>query len=52
MEVLDIDDNMDGSYSVTGRPQREGPHQLWLLLNGEHVRGSPAALHVEACEPH
>ena len=32
MELLDIDDNMDGTYSVTGRPQREGPHQACHLL--------------------
>ena len=38
-------------YEICMRPRREGIHSLWILLNGEHVLGSPCAVSVIASTP-
>ena len=48
VELLDVHDNLDGSYELRARPRRTGPTQLWILLNGAHVLGSPIVARVEA----
>ena len=48
---VDVDDGYDGTYEITTRPRREGSYRLIVLLNGEHVLGSPQPLHVNASKP-
>eukprot|EP00966_Prymnesium_polylepis_P068218 1585429-Prymnesium_polylepis.1 len=48
---VDADDLMDGRYEICVRPRAEGYHALWVLLNGEHVLGSPRALKVVSSTP-
>ena len=49
--LVDVDDCMDGTYEIVMRPRREGLHALHVLLNGEHVLGSPQPVRVLASRP-
>ena len=44
---VQIDDNKDGSYTVSYSPKVQGSCQLSIKLNGEHVRDSPFTVLVK-----
>lgn len=46
--VVDIDDNMDGTYAVTCRVFEAGRHTLSLLLDELHIEGSPFDIEIIA----
>eukprot|EP00731_Ephydatia_muelleri_P009065 Em0004g1403a len=41
-----VDDNRDGTYTITLTPQTAGPHQLLITMDGQHVQKSPCDLDV------
>ncbi|CRL07143.1 CLUMA_CG020138, isoform A [Clunio marinus] len=43
-----IEDNHDGTVSISYDPREEGLHELALKYNGEHVQGSPFKFHVDS----
>jgi len=42
-----VQDNGDGTYSVSYKPFAEGDHQIAVKLNGEHIKSSPFTAKVE-----
>ena len=41
-----VEDHGDGTYTITLTPQADGPHQLLITMDGEHVQGSPHDIDV------
>ena len=44
---LQIDDNKDGSYTISYSPRVTGRCYLSIKVNGKHVRGSPFTVFVK-----
>ena len=42
----EVEDHGDGTYTITLTPQTAGPHQLVILMDGQHVQNSPLDLDV------
>jgi len=42
-----IDDKGDGTYGLTYKPKKAGPHKLRLKANGEKVASTPISVEVE-----
>ena len=42
----EVEDNGDGTYTITLTPQATGPHQLLITMDGEHLQGTPHDLDV------
>ena len=42
----EVEDNLDGTYTVALTPQTAGPQQLHITVNGQHVQSSPHDLVV------
>ncbi|KAL5496444.1 hypothetical protein EMCRGX_G012727 [Ephydatia muelleri] len=42
----EVEDNRDGTYTITLTPQTAGPHQLLITMDGQHVQNSPNDLDV------
>ena len=42
----EVEDNEDGTYTITLIPQIAGPHQLVITMDGQHVQNSPHDLDV------
>ena len=42
----EVEDHMDGTYTITLTPQTAGPHQLLITMDGQHVQNSPNDLDV------
>ena len=42
----EVEDNGDGTYTITLTPQTAGPHQLLITMEGQHVQKSPCDLYV------
>ena len=46
-----VEDHVDGTYTITLTPQTAGPHQLLITVDGHHVQGSPYDLEVKSDYP-
>ena len=44
----EVEDHMDGTYTITLTPQTAGPHQLVITMDGQHVQNSPHDLDVKS----
>ena len=44
----EVEDNEDGTYTITLTPQTAGPHQLVITMDGQHVQNSPHDLDVKS----
>ena len=44
----EVEDNRDGTYTITLTPQTAGPHQLAITMDGQHVQNSPHDLDVRS----
>ena len=44
----EVEDHLDGTYSITLTPQTAGPHQLVIAMDGQHVQNSPHDLVVRS----
>ena len=42
----EVEDHVDGTYTITLTPQTAVPHQLLLTMDGQHVQNSPCDLDV------
>ena len=42
----EVEDHGDGTYTITLTPQRAGPHQLPITMDGQHVQNSPCDIDV------
>eukprot|EP00731_Ephydatia_muelleri_P009029 Em0004g1367a len=42
----EVEDNGDGTYTITLTPQTAGPHQLLITMEGQHVQKSPCDLYM------
>ena len=42
----EVEDHMDGTYTITLTPQTVGPHQLVITMDGQNVQNSPHDLDV------
>ncbi|XP_075995073.1 E3 ubiquitin-protein ligase TRIM45 [Genypterus blacodes] len=42
-----VEDNNDGSYSVSYTAQEPGPHSVWVCVKAQHAKGSPFLLTVK-----
>ena len=42
----EVEDHVDGTYTITLTPQTAGPHQLVITMDGQHVQNSPHDLNV------
>ena len=43
-----VEDHVNGTYTITLTPQTAGPHQLVITVDGHHVQGSPYDLKVKS----
>ena len=42
----EVEDHVDGTYTISLTPQTAGPHQLHVTMDGQHVQKSPYDLEV------
>ena len=43
----EVEDHMDGTYTITLTPQTAGQHELHITMDGQHVANSPHDLYVD-----